>query len=136
MKKYLYILTMVLTVCSCAKKLPLAGMDGSEIPPAFAHFPDIPFPTDSFIDLKETRALGTGENWVGSLVFTTPYNASSVYDFYLSELPKLQWKGIATVRANISHLTYIRDKRAIQLLIENQGLDSAKITITAIPHEN
>lgn len=128
-------LILVLILSACATEKPtLSGVDGSAIPPAFAHFPDVPFPEKSFIDLDETRALGSGENWIGSLVFTTPYNASSVFDFYVSEMPKLKWVEVATVRAKISHMTYIRNNRALQILIEIKNSDDSIVTITAIPN--
>lgn len=135
LKNNILVLTLVLILSACATEKPtLNGVDGSAIPPAFAHFPDIPFPTDAYVDLDETRALGSGENWIGSLVYTTPYNASSVFDFYVSEMPKLNWIEVATVRAKISQMTYVRGNRAIQILIEMVGSDNARVTITAIPN--
>lgn len=126
-----------LFVCACSHETPkLTGVDGSAIPPAFAQFPDIPFPQDSFVDLNETKALGSGENWIGTLAFDVPYNASSVFDFYVSEMPKLNWYEVATVRAKYSQMTYGRDRRVVQILIESTGSDSAKVTITAVPNQN
>ena len=119
LKNNILALALVLILSACASERPtLSGVDGSAIPPAFAHFPDVPFPSEAYIDLDETSALGSGENWIGSLVFTAPYNASSVFDFYVSEMPKLKWIEVATVRAKISHMTYVRGNRAIQILIE------------------
>lgn len=135
LKNNILALTLVLILSACASERPtLSGVDGSAIPPAFAHFPDVPFPSEAYIDLDETSALGSGENWIGSLVFTAPYNASSVFDFYVSEMPKLKWIEVATVRAKISHMTYVRGNRAIQILIEIDNSDTARITITAIPN--
>ncbi len=135
LKNNILALTLVLILSACASEKPvLSGVDGSAIPPAFAHFPDIPFPADAFIDLDETRALGSGDNWIGSLVYTTPFNASSIFDFYVSEMPKLNWVEVATVRAKISHMTYIRGNRALQILIEIDNGDSSVVTITAIPN--
>lgn len=128
---------LFLILSACATERPsLMGIDGGTIPPAFAHFPDVPFPNDAIVDLDETKALGSGENWIGSLVYTTPYNPSSVFDFYVSEMPKLNWLEVATVRAKISHMTYVRNNRAMQILIEMNGGDSAKVTVTAIPNAN
>ena len=133
LKNNILALTLVLILSACASERPtLSGVDGSAIPPAFAHFPDVPFPSEAYIDLDETSALGSGENWIGSLVFTAPYNASSVFDFYVSEMPKLKWIEVATVRAKISHMTYVRGNRAIQILIEIDNRDTARVTITAI----
>lgn len=135
LKNNILALALVLILSACASERPtLSGVDGSAIPPAFAHFPDVPFPSEAYIDLGETSALGSGENWIGSLVFTAPYNASSVFDFYVSEMPKLKWIEVATVRAKISHMTYVRGNRALQILIEIDNSDTARVTITAIPN--
>ena len=137
LKNKILAITLVLLFCGCASEKPkLVGLDGSAIPPAFANFPDVPFPEESFVDLDETKALGSGDNWIGSLVFETPYNASSVFDFYVSEMPKLNWVEVATVRAKFSQMTYGRNKRVVQILIESKGSDKAKVTITAIPNQN
>ena len=130
-------ITLAALLCGCVSDKPvLHGVDGNEIPPAFAHFPDVPFPDKAYVDLDETKALGSGDNWIGSLAFDCPYNASSVYDFYVSEMPKLKWLEVATVRARISQMTYVRDNRAVQILIESDGKDKANVTITAIPNQN
>ena len=135
LKNNILALALVLILSACASERPtLSGVDGSAIPPAFAHFPDVPFPSEAYIDLDETSALGSGENWIGSLVFTAPYNASSVFDCYVSEMPKLKWIEVATVRAKISHMTYVRGNRALQILIEIDNSDTARVTITAIPN--
>ena len=88
------------------------------------------------MDLEQTKALGSGDNWIGSLAFDCPYNASRIYDFYVSEMPKLKWIEVATVRARISQMTYVRDNRAIQILIESDGADDACVTLTAIPNQS
>ena len=120
-------ITLVAVLSGCASDKPvLHGVDGNEIPPAFAHFPDVPFPEKAYVDLDQTKALGSGDNWI----------ASSVYDFYVSEMPKLKWLEVATVRARISQMTYVRDNRAVQILIESDGSDKANVTITAIPNQS
>lgn len=132
---FAFVAVLLLTACS-GNKPKLMGLDGTSVPPAFSHFPDIPFPDRSYVDLSETRALGSGETWTGSLVFTAPYDSSSVFDFYMSEMPKLNWVEVATVRATISHMTYIRGDRAVQILVQNTGwfFDESRVTITAIPN--
>ncbi len=137
LKKFVFLVCIILCSASCStEKQPITGIDGSLIPPAFANFPDIPFPNQAYIDLDDTKALGSGENWIGSLVFTAPYSPSEVFDFYMSEMPKLNWVEVATVRARVSHMTYIRGQRAVQILIEMDSSDSSLITLTAIPNTN
>ena len=128
-------LVFILTACS-SERQPITGMDGSVIPPAFANFPDMPFPNQAYVDLEETKALGSGHNWIGSIVYSAPYTPSAVFDFYVSEMPKLGWIEVATVRARVSHMTYIKERRAVQILIEMDSSDSSMVTVTAIPNEN
>ena len=128
-------LILVLFAASCTTdRVPLTGSDGSAIPPAFASFSGIPIPQPSYIDLEETRALGYGDNWSGTLVFTTPFPAHEIFDFYISEMPKEGWSDVATVRARISHMTYIKDKKAIQILIEKNSDLESYVTVTSIPN--
>lgn len=133
-KKMLAILFLGLAACA-NKPLDLNGVDGTPVPPAFANFPDIPFPQQAFLELGDTKALGSGDNWIGSLVYTAPYNASRVFDFYIAEMPKNRWIEVAVVRARISQMTYFRDKRTIQILIESIKDDESRVTITAIPNQ-
>ncbi|MFI3242596.1 MAG: hypothetical protein R3Y43_08535 [Alphaproteobacteria bacterium] len=137
-KTKLILITSLLLItigCSTKERPILKSPDGSEIPPYYTLFPDIPFPEPATIDLEETKALGSGKNWIGSLVYTTPYNASAVYDFHMTEMPKMQWTEVATVRTKISQMTYIKSGRAVQILIERDGSSKAKVSITAIPNE-
>lgn len=128
--------TILLILSGCATESnTLNGVDGSPIPSAFANFPDIPFPEKSYLELGDTKALGTGENWIGSLAFTSPYNASRIFDFYVSEMPKTRWVEIAVVRARISQMTYYRNNRAVQILIESIDDNDSRITITAVPNQ-
>ncbi len=137
LKKILSFVLVLVSLNACTQeKAPITGIDGSAIPPAFANFPDMPFPNQAYLDLENTRALGSGSNWIGSLVFSVPYSPSEVFDFYMSEMPKLNWVEVATVRARVSQMTYIQGHRAVQILIEMDDSDSSLVTVTAIPNEN
>ena len=130
------LLAILLLLTGCANEsYILNGVDGSPIPNAFANFPDVPFPEKSYLELGDTKTLGTGDNWIGSLAFTAPYDASRVFDFYVSEMPKIRWVEIAVVRARISQMTYFKDNRAIQILIESLNANKSRITITAVPNQ-
>ena len=43
-KRLVFALFILISVSSCSEKQPIVGIDGSAIPPAFANFPDMPFP--------------------------------------------------------------------------------------------
>ena len=132
-KRVILLFLFFITAC-ISEPLVLKGSDGSPIPPAFASFSGIPIPEPAYVDLESTRALGYGENWSGTLVFTTPFPSHEIFDFYISEMPKYGWSDVATVRARISNMTYIKDKKAIQILIEKNSNSEASVTITAIPN--
>lgn len=132
--KHLLLALLLFTSACSHEKLVLRGTDGSEIPPAFASFSGIPIPEPAFVDIDETRALGYGENWSGTLVYSTPFATHEIFDFYIAEMPKFGWSDVATVRARISHMTYIKDKKSVQILIEKNGDKKSYVTITSIPN--
>lgn len=137
-KLYSYILYIVAltALCGCTEKPNIMyGSDGREIPMVFQNFPDIPFPDNSYMNLEDSKIMGNGGNWVGSISYTASFNAGRVFDFYITEMPKKGWAEVAVVRAKISQMTYIKNGRAIQILIQMDGNDSALITITAVPNQ-
>ena len=135
--KRIYLLAIALLLTAgCAKEpMPMLGSDGREIPMVFQNFPDIPFPDEAFLVLEDSKTMGSGENWIGSICFTVNFNAGRVFDYYVSEMPKKGWVEIAVVRAGISHMTYVKNGRAVQILIQMEGDDSAFVTVTAIPNQ-
>ncbi len=135
--KKAYILLMLLSLCAWAKEPtpPMLGSDGREIPMVFQNFPDIPFPDEAFLVLEDSKTMGSGENWIGSISFTVNFNAGRVFDYYVAEMPKKGWVEIAVVRAGISQMTYVKNGRAVQILIQMEGDDSAFVTVTAIPNQ-
>lgn len=136
MKKIYLLALFLLLTGGCAKEpTPMLGSDGREIPMVFQNFPDIPFPDEAYLVLENTKTMGSGENWIGSIYFTVNFNAGRVFDYYISEMPKKGWIEIAVVRAGISHMTYVKNGRAAQILIQIEGDDSASVTITAIPNQ-
>lgn len=76
----------------------MLGSDGREIPMVFQNFPDIPFPDEAFLVLEDSKTMGSGENWIGSISFTVNFNAGRVFDYYVAEMPKKGWVEIAVVR--------------------------------------
>ena len=100
--KKAYILLMLLSLCACAKEPtpPMLGSDGREIPMVFQNFPDIPFPDEAFLVLEDSKTMGSGENWIGSISFTVNFNAGRVFDYYVAEKAglKLPLSGPASAR--------------------------------------
>lgn len=136
MKKCYLLLFIMCLICSCTSKPnTLYGTDGQEIPMVFQNFPDVPFPDKSYMNLENSRVMGNGETWTGSINYTASYNAGRVFDFYVAEMPKKGWVEIAVVRADISLMTYVKNGRAVQILIQVEGKDSSFITVTAVPNQ-
>ena len=128
------ITTACTTTTPVSSNSSFSTADGSDaIPPSFAQFPDAPFPEKTLMNLDKTKVLGSGENWMGSIVFTAPYNPSAMFDFYMAELPKFSWGQIAVVRSKISHMTYKRGDRVIQILISSTTTGASEVSLTVTP---
>lgn len=134
--KIIKLLLMILLITSCSTKEPvLYGTNGKEIPMVFQNFPDIPFPDKSYLVLEDSKTLGNGDNWIGSLCFSVDFNAGRVFDFFAEEMPQKDWVEIAIVRSEISQMTYVKNGKAVQILIQMEGKNSSFVTITAVPNQ-
>ena len=113
---------------------PMVSEGAESIPAAFAQFPDLPFPEKTEMDLTSSVLFGSGEMWTGKLVFAAPYNISSMFDFYMSEMPKFGWQEIAVVRSKISSMAYVRKDRAAIIQLEGSG--SSTVTLVVTPRKD
>ncbi len=131
MKKFLITMTLVtLMGCQTTQTVYTTDEHGNQVeqlpPSAFANFTDIPTPDRATMNLDKTVVLGSGEDWTGKLSFNSPHAPSSVFDFFVEEMPKRGWKETATVRAEVSFLTYSR--RGREAIIQIYG-DSDDTTV-------
>jgi hypothetical protein len=99
----------------------------------FSQFSDIAVPAGARMDVERSLILGARDSWIGRLAMTATGNTTSIYDFYLSEMPKFGWQEITTVRSEVSVLTYTRGDRVATVQILTRTLGGAQIDITVSP---
>ncbi len=118
LKTFLSCACLALVLTSCTKEVihPSFKSESSysgksaQISPSFAQFKELPIPEQAVMDLKRTLIFGS-EPLVGRLAFSTPYSQSSLFDFYIQEMPKFGWKELTTIRTTTSIITFKRDTR-------------------------
>ncbi len=130
----IFALSLSLTACQTTDTTYSSTEESSVTPSAFAHFTDIPVPHSAAMNLNKTVILGSGEHWTGKLAFNTPLKTSETFDFFVQEMPKLGWKETATVRANVSFLTYNRDGREIIIQIYGDS-DQSSVDLMVSPQK-
>ena len=140
MFKIVCVFSFLMFVTSCVSSFAplesnrsIVGTDEEAIPASFAQFPDLPFPEKTIMDLESTVVLGRGESWIGKIVFSAPYNISSMFDFYMSEMPKFGWQEVAIIRSKISSMTYVRKTRVVTLQLESSGSKGTTISMIVTP---
>ncbi|MGB1547616.1 MAG: hypothetical protein ACPHIA_03665 [Alphaproteobacteria bacterium] len=101
--------------------------------PSFAQFSDIPIPGQASMDVERTLILGGAGAWTGRLVIRTPETASTMYDFYLEEMPKFGWQLLTVVRTAQSLQTYRMGDRFATVQIESTAIGGASIHLTVSP---
>ena len=111
-----------------------AGLE-SENKPSFSQFSDVPIPTESEMDIEHTLILGSQDQWVGRLAFTTTHDTGEIFDFYRREMPKFSWAEVAVARAEISVLTYTREARVATLQISEGTIRGSRISLTVGPRD-
>ncbi|MBD5405482.1 hypothetical protein HDR59_02935, partial [bacterium] len=99
----------------------------------FSEFSDIPIPESSMMDLNKTEIYGKDTEWVGKLVFESPYDSIGLYDFFKTELPKFNWIEVATTHGVSPVLVYGRYPRILLIKIEPERFEGSVVTMTMTP---
>lgn len=144
MKKifFLFSASFLLLINACAiNSTPMAttsnnttgtNSDGSTLPPVFNQFSDIPIPERSEMDLKRSLIFGNQQWWTGRLVFSSPYAAGGLFDFFMSEMPKFGWQEVTVIRSKNSVLTFRQGNRVATIQIEGDNT-SSEVNFTVSP---
>ena len=139
MKKILFsliclILAAALSGCVHNEKMYRADTEGANgTSPSFAQFNDIPIPEKATMDLKSTLLLGGSSTWIGRLVFSAPYTLNSMFDFYMSEMPKFGWKEVTVVRSKVSVLSFSNGDRVATIQLESDMVNGTVVSFTVSP---
>ena len=138
MKKILFsliclILAAALSSCVHSEAMYREADGANGTSPSFAQFNDIPIPEKATMDLKSTLLLGGANSWIGRLVFSAPYTLNSMFDFYMSEMPKFNWKEVTVVRSKVSVLSFTNDDRVATIQLESDMVNGTVVSFTVSP---
>lgn len=134
MRKLLLVLALIaVTGCVHSESMDRSAEDANGLSPSFAQFNDIPIPEKATMDLKQTLLLGGSSAWIGRLVFSTPYSLNSMFDFYMSEMPKFGWKEITVVRSKISVMSFTNKSRIATIQLEQDLVNGSIVSFTVSP---
>lgn len=100
---------------------------------AFSEFDDIPIPENAMMDLSKTEIYGKDENWVGKLIFESPYDTIGLYDFFKTELPNFGWVEVASTHGISPVLVYGRYPRIVLISIHPKRSGGSVTTLTMTP---
>ncbi len=134
MRKFLLTVVMIAVAgCVHTESMDRGAEDANGLSPSFAQFNDIPIPEKATMDLKQTLLLGGSSAWIGRLVFSTPYSLNSMFDFYMSEMPKFGWKEITVVRSKISVMSFTNKSRIATIQLEQDLVNGSVVSFTVSP---
>jgi hypothetical protein len=125
--------------CGGGNMAPSSSNNAASLPAdaGFGRFSDIPVPKGADMDAEESLVLGSREAWVGRLVMRTADRSSTMYDFYVRQMPGFGWRPLTYVRADTSVLTFSRGDRVATLQIKPRSLMwGSEIRITMSPQHN
>ena len=124
---------LVLTVAGCVMDTQYASNDeANDLPYTFSQFTDIPIPDGSQMDLDRSMMFGRETDWMGKVTFYAPYNVSGVFDFYMEEMPKFNWKELTSVRGSNSVLTYSYNCRVATIQLISNGFRGGTTVIISM----
>ena len=102
---------------------------------SYTQFPDIPFPAGATINSEKTTVVGS-KPWYGLLALTSSSSAGLMFEFYDSKMENYKWQKIASVRAETSILTFMKQDRVISISIQERALGGSLVIITSSPINN
>lgn len=106
---------------------------GTELERAgFGTFPDIALPAGTSIDLDRSLVLGTGRDWVGRLAFTANGNLAAAYDFFRTEMPKLGWTEMTSLRGATSLLVFQQGARVVSIQIVGRSFALSGVAVELV----
>jgi len=103
-----------------------------KLPTSYAQFPGLPFPSGAIINTEKTTVVGS-RPWFGQVSLSVMSQPGSVYEYYDTKMDGYSWQKIASVRAETSFLTYIKNDRVLSISIEPKTLTGSDVTITSSP---
>ena len=125
-------LTAVLAGCGTFDSQSLKKDKSQELPYTFSQFTDVPIPDGSQMDLDKSMMFGRETDWMGKMTFYAPYNFSGVFDFYMEEMPKFNWKELTSVRGSNSVLTYRYNCRVATVQLISRGFSGGTEVIISM----
>lgn len=95
----------------------------------------VALPEGYSLDADRTIILGEGDRWIGRLSYSVNTSADAMFDFIRGEMVNQNWKEVAVVRAETSHLTYLSGDgdRVASILIARNTIYGAKVDMTVSP---
>ena len=130
-KTLLCVVTAVIAGCALDSQ-ELKKDKSNELPYTFSQFTDIPIPDGSQMDLDKSMMFGRETDWMGKMTFYAPYNVSGVFDFYMEEMPKFNWKELTSVRGSNSVLTYRYNCRVATVQLISNGFRGGTTVIISM----
>lgn len=128
MLKKVFALACTLLLISCVSSQE--DFEGTrDMPPNFSRVRGVPIPEKSTMDLGQTLIFGGGQNWVGRLNFSAPYNAAGIFDFYVKEMPGYGWTQLSSIRGDPSILTYQKAERIATIQITSSTMRGTSISM-------
>lgn len=127
-------LVMMLTACGGFNFTSSSGSSDSKETYVYSEFSDIPIPEDSMMSLEKTEIYGKDADWVGKVVYESPYENLSLFDFFKTELPKYGWVEITSTHGMTPVLVYGRYPRILLIKLESKRWSSGTtVTMTLTP---
>ena len=96
---------------------------------------DIPFPQGTKLDLNKSLILGEGKTWSGQLFISIPEKKAGVYNYFVNNLEKFDWKEQTTIRGETSILNFLGNNNRVAIITIREGsFNSSDVLISVTPY--
>ena len=95
---------------------------------------DIPFLSNSKIDIEKSLILGEGRSWSGQIILNVPEPKPVVFNFYVKNIGDFGWKEQTTIRGETSILNYVgENNRVVIITVKEAMFGKSEVLISVSP---
>lgn len=110
-----------------------SGTTQNQPPASLRQFTDIPIPVNADQDKDATMIFGSGDAWIGRLVFSTSTDSFDLFQQYRQTFPQFGWREVTSLRSKVSIITYMRGNRVATVQVEPSALYGSRVEISVSP---
>jgi len=126
---------LLVTACGGGNKINLKSKIEDIEENTLTRIADLPFMKGTKVDITKSIILGEGMSWSGQILLYVPKKKVEIFNYYVKNLDKFDWKEQTTIRGETSVLNFLGPNNRVAIItIQRGGFGKSIVTISVAPY--